>query len=216
MTRAECLLYPTINTIQHDKQSQHTLGWSRRYVHLRSAQIWSLNFTDIPEILAMIKELAGFEKADDRVEATEESLASTLSFAPDFKGGYAKTFLITVPALPSTAGQSAASSEERVAGMALYFHNYSTWLATPGIYLEDLFIRPRFRRGGFATLLLKRLAEETAKVSGGRGRLEWSCLKWNVNALDFYEKIGAEQMEEWVGLRVEGQGLRKLAYVDVL
>ncbi len=149
------------------------------------------------------------------MEATEESLASTLSFAPDFEGGYAKTFLITVPALSSTAGQSAASPKEKVAGMALYFHNYSTWLATPGIYLEDLFIRPHFRRGGFATLLLKRLAEETAKVSGGRGRLEWSCLKWNVNALDFYERLGAEQMEEWVGLRVEGQGLRKLAYVDV-
>lgn len=163
----------------------------------------------------MIKELAGFEKAADRVEATEESLGSTLSFAPDFKGGFAKTFLITVPEIPSTVGQSGGSPHETVAGMALYFHNYSTWLATPGIYLEDLFIRPHFRRGGLATLLLQRLADETAKVSGGRGRLEWSCLKWNVNALDFYERIGAAKMDEWVGLRVEGQWLRKLACTEV-
>jgi GNAT superfamily N-acetyltransferase len=105
----------------------------------------------------MIKELAGFEKAEDKVEATEESLLNTLSFA-DSAGatqgqspGYAKTFILTAP-------------EGEVAAMALFFHNYSTWTSKPGIYLEDLYVRTKFRRRGYATLLLKELATEVVRI----------------------------------------------------
>jgi len=163
---------------------------------------------DVPEILAMIRELADYEKAPEKVEATEEMLLNTLSFAPFSSStpdnGYARTFLLTYPA-------SSSSEKEQIGAMALYFHNYSTWLATPGIYLEDLFVRQQYRRKGNATLLLRRLAKEAAEVSNGRGRLEWSCLKWNIDALDFYRKIGGITKDEWIGVRVEGDGLVKMA-----
>ena len=93
--------------------------------------------------------------------------------------------------------------------MALYFNNYSTWLARPGIYLEDLFIRPDFRGKGYGKRLLGELAAETVRIGGGR--LEWSVLKWNEPSIKFYESVGAERLEEWVGMRVEGvEGLEKL------
>jgi GNAT superfamily N-acetyltransferase len=97
--------------------------------------------------------------------------------------------------------------------MALYFHNYSTWRAKPGIFVEDLFVRPQFRRRGYATLLMRELAKETKSMDGGR--LEWSCLKWNENALKFYRSLGAVEMCEWVGLRVDGDALEALAEREV-
>lgn len=112
----------------------------------------------------MIKELAHFENSPELVEATEESLLKTLTFAssdtddmasdvfPSSATGFAKTLILT------------AQPEGKVAGMALYFHNYSTWTSKPGIYLEDLFVRPEFRRRGYATLLLKALAGEVVKI----------------------------------------------------
>ena len=95
--------------------------------------------------------------------------------------------------------------------MALYFYNYSTWTGAPGIYLEDLFVKPAYRMKGYGTALLKQLAKEVLKV-GGR-RLQWSCLDWNEPSLQFYqsEAIGARKQDEWVGLRVEGPALQKLA-----
>jgi GNAT superfamily N-acetyltransferase len=151
----------------------------------------------------MIRELADYEKALSSVEATEDSLSKTLSFAdptnPDhFSQGFAKTLLITDP-------------DDTVAGMALYFYNYSTWTGVPGIYLEDLFVRPAYRKRGYGKQLLSALAKETLKVDGKR--LEWSCLDWNKPSLDFYESdvVGATRKKEWVGLRVEGDGLTKLA-----
>jgi GNAT superfamily N-acetyltransferase len=151
----------------------------------------------------MIQELADYEKASSSVHATEESLSKTLSFAdpanPDqFSQGFAKTLLITDP-------------DNSIAGMALYFYNYSTWTGVPGIYLEDLFVRPAYRKRGYGKQLLKELAKETLKVGGKR--LEWSCLDWNQPSLDFYESdvVGATRKTEWVGLRVEGDGLGKLA-----
>jgi GNAT superfamily N-acetyltransferase len=156
----------------------------------------------------MIHELASFEHATDSVLATEELLLSTLSFPPSDSSqsqpsptGYAKTLLLT------------AHPENKIAGIALYFHNYSTWRAKPGIYLEDLFVRPQFRRRGYATILLKELARETKRIDGGR--LEWSCLKWNENALKFYRSLGAVEMSEWVGLRVDGDALVALADREV-
>jgi GNAT superfamily N-acetyltransferase len=98
-----------------------------------------------------------------------------------------------------------------VAGLALYFYNYSTWRAAPGIYLEDLFVRETERRKGYAGRLLARLAREVVDMEGGR--LEWSVLKWNRPSIDFYEgeAVGAQMMSEWVGMRVDGEALARLA-----
>ncbi|KAK7708390.1 Peroxygenase 1 [Botryosphaeria dothidea] len=159
---------------------------------------------DVPIILDLIRELAIYENALDSVQATEESLANTLCFASSSSTqntlaagtGYAKTFLLTAP-------------EGEVAGMALFFNNYSTWRAKPGVYLEDLFVKPKYRRRGYGKLLIQELAKEVRRIDGGR--LEWSCLKWNEPSLKFYAGIGAKQMEEWVGLRVDGEALINLA-----
>ena len=170
--------------------------------------------SDVSHILALIRELADYEHALDKVEATEDSLLATLSFPSNPSKGYAKTLLLTT----SAPGESESSTpppvddnSQHVAGMALYFHNYSTWPSAPGIYLEDLFVRPAYRGRGYGTALLQALARETVKV-GGR-RLEWSVLKWNEPSIRFYEggAIGAKRMEEWVGMRVEGERLGRLA-----
>jgi len=165
-----------------------------------------LTSPDVPTILSLIQELADYEKASSSVHATLDSLTRTLSHAspsdPEnpsaFSPGYAKTLLVTDP-------------DGTVAGMALYFYNYSTWTGVPGIYLEDLFVKDAYRKKGYGVLLLKRLAQEVLKVGGKR--LEWSCLDWNEPSLQFYQsdKIGAAKKEQWVGLRVEGDKLSKLA-----
>lgn len=111
----------------------------------------------------------------------------------------------------SSEEEEQESQEEggKLAGFALYFNNYSTWRAQPGIFLEDLFVRPAFRGKGYGTLMMRFLAAEVLRMDGGR--LEWSCLKWNESSLKFYEGLGAERMEGWVGLRVEGEDLMRLA-----
>ncbi|RMZ81400.1 hypothetical protein DV738_g2280, partial [Chaetothyriales sp. CBS 135597] len=160
---------------------------------------------DIPTILALIYELAEYEKAADQVQATPELLASSLSFPTSnptqpFTPGYARTLLISAP------------DDAAIAGFALFFTNYSTWRAAPGIYLEDLFVRPAFRKRGYGKALLAALGRECVRIGGGR--VEWSVLKWNEPSLQFYqsEAIGATRMEEWVGMRVEGDdGIKKLA-----
>jgi GNAT superfamily N-acetyltransferase len=158
---------------------------------------------DASTILGLIQELADYEKASSSVEATVESLERTLSHydpATDTfsAGGYAKTLLLTDP-------------DGTIAGMALYFYNYSTWTSVPGIYLEDLFVKPAYRKKGYGKALLKALAQEVVKVGGKR--LEWSCLTWNEPSLQFYQSeiIGAKKKDAWVGLRVDGEGLTKLA-----
>jgi len=93
--------------------------------------------------------------------------------------------------------------------MALYFYNYSTWRAKPGIYLEDLFVSLAERRNGYGKMLLKALAREVVDMDGGR--LEWAVLKWNEPSIKFYESIGAKRMDEWVGMRVDKEALVRLA-----
>ena len=95
--------------------------------------------------------------------------------------------------------------------MALYFNNYSTWRAAPGVYLEDLFVRPEYRGRGYGRLLLQELARETKRVGGER--LEWSVLKWNEPSIKFYEGIGAKKMDEWVTMRVDLEGLDRMTGV---
>lgn len=149
----------------------------------------------------MINELAGYENALHEVKATEETLLNTLTLAPFTSSpaattGYAKTLILTAP-------------DGNPAGMALYFYNYSTWRSAPGIYLEDLFVRPQYRKSGYGKALIQALAKEVVEMNGGR--LEWACLKWNEPSLKFYESLGAKQMEEWIGLRVDGEALKRLA-----
>jgi len=167
---------------------------------------------DVPEILALVNELADYEKALHEVQATEQSLRDTLSFpdanAPSgFTPGFAKTLLIS----PVTTTDNESDKGEKIAGLALYFHNYSTWRAAPGIYLEDLFVRPVYRGAGFGTALIQALARECVRL--GCRRLEWSVLKWNTPSIDFYQgpSVGATRMEEWVGMRVDGERLQELA-----
>ncbi|KAL6719792.1 Peroxygenase 1 [Lecanora helva] len=164
---------------------------------------------DVSTILALIHELAAYEKATSSVLATERTLVDTLSFPSNPSKGYAKTLLIFAPAVTASPAAAEAPTEEECAGMALYFTNYSTWRAAPGMYLEDLFIRPEYRGRGYGTLLLKELAKETKRIGGER--LEWSVLKWNDPSIKFYESVGAKRMEEWVGMRVDDDALTKMA-----
>ncbi|CBX99062.1 similar to GCN5-related N-acetyltransferase [Plenodomus lingam JN3] len=158
---------------------------------------------DVSTILSLIQELADYEKATSSVEATEDLLLETLSHVDPsdptkFSRGYAKTLLLTDP-------------DGTIAGMALYFYNFSTWTGVPGIYLEDLFVKEAYRKKGYGKALLQALAREVLKVGGKR--LEWSCLDWNEPSLQFYQSeiIGAKKKTAWIGLRVEGEALGKLA-----
>jgi GNAT superfamily N-acetyltransferase len=146
---------------------------------------------DIPLILSFIKQLAAYEKLAHEVKATESSLKETL-----FGGRpYAEAIF--------------AEKDGAPVGFALFFHNYSTFLAKPGIYLEDLFVCPDARGLGIGKLLLSYLAKVT--IERGCGRLEWWVLNWNQSAIKFYESLGAVPMDEWTVQRVTGDALTKLA-----
>ncbi|KAI0846722.1 N-acetyltransferase [Daldinia vernicosa] len=165
---------------------------------------------DVPIILQQIRELADYEHELDSVEATEDTLLSTIAFAPDNVESTS-----TAPNTESTSPSRPArclllfNEENKPAGMALYFYNYSTWRSKAGIYLEDLFVRPTDRKKGYGKKLLVELAKEVVATNGGR--LEWSVLKWNEPSIQFYESIGAKKMDDWVGMRVDREGLTKLA-----
>ena len=166
---------------------------------------------DVHEIYTMIKELATYEDSEDSVQATEESLRRTLTFsqsAGHSNPGYARTLILRLPHDPDSTSHP-TDTPEAVAGMAIYFNNYSTWRSKPGVYLEDLYIRPEYRKRGYGKMLLQELAREVMRIDGGR--LEWSCLKWNEASLKFYRSLGAREMEGWVGLRLEGDAVEKLA-----
>lgn len=146
---------------------------------------------DVPVILRLIKGLAEYEKLSHEVVATEEGLRESLFGARR-----------VAEVLIGYAGQEAV-------GFAVFFHNYSTFLGRPGIYLEDLFVLPEWRRRGLGTELLRRIAQTA--VERGCGRLEWSVLDWNEPAIRFYKKLGARAMDEWTVYRVTGEELKKLA-----
>lgn len=146
---------------------------------------------DIPHILAFIKALAEYERLADSVVATEDGLRATL-FGPR---PYAECVI--------------ARWQGEPAGFALFFHNYSTFLARPGVYLEDLFVKPEFRGKGIGRSLLQYLAG--VAVERNCGRLEWSVLDWNESAIGFYKSLGAEPLEDWTIFRVKGDALARLA-----
>jgi GNAT superfamily N-acetyltransferase len=146
---------------------------------------------DIPAILALIQALAEYERLTHEVMATEDRLRETL--------------FGTRP----SAEVLLAHWDQECAGFAVLFATYSTFLARPGIYLEDLFIKPHLRGKGIGLALLKHVARLAAER--GCGRLEWGVLNWNQSAIGFYEKLGAVPMDEWTKYRLAGDALANLA-----
>jgi GNAT superfamily N-acetyltransferase len=146
---------------------------------------------DVPTILGFIRALAKYEHLEHEVIATEDALRQTL-FGPH---RYAEVVFACVDAVPQ--------------GFALFFHNYSTFLAKPGIYLEDLFVHPEARGRGLGKLLLTWLAQTA--VERNCGRLEWAVLDWNEPSIGFYRSLGAELKSEWQIFRLTGAALTNLA-----
>jgi len=145
---------------------------------------------DVPMIRTLIRELAEFEKLLHEARATDEQLHDSL-FGPN----------------PGAEVLMARIGGE-VAGFALFFHNFSTFVGQRGLYLEDLFVRPRFRGVGCGEALLRCLAK--IALERNCGRFEWSVLDWNQRAIDFYKSLGAVPMDEWTIYRVTGEALKKL------
>ena len=141
-------------------------------------------------ILSFIHGLAEYENMSADVVATEELLREWI-----FEKQKAEVLF--------------AEMDGKEVGIALFFHNFSTFLGRAGIYLEDLFVLPEYRGKGCGTALLKRLAQIT--VERGCGRLEWSCLDWNKPSIDFYLSLGAKPMDEWTVYRLTGETLRAMA-----
>ena len=146
---------------------------------------------DVPVILAFIKKLADYERLSHEVVATEELLQRTLF-------GQRRTAEVAI-----------GYFKNEPVGFVLFFHNFSTFLGQPGIYIEDLFVDESFRRRGFGTALLVHVAKLAAVRDCGR--LEWSVLDWNEPAINFYKKLGAVAMNEWTVFRVTGENLQQLA-----
>ena len=146
---------------------------------------------DVPTILALVRELASYEREPDAVTATEADLMHAL-FGPQ-------------PALFGLI----AEHEAETAGFALWFLNFSTWLGRHGVYLEDLYVRPDLRGHGYGRALLVELA--SIADARGYGRMEWSVLDWNETAHGFYASLGAVPMHEWTTWRLTGAALASLA-----
>jgi len=146
---------------------------------------------DLTAILAFIRKLADYERLSQEVVATEELLRETLF-------GNRRTAEVAIGCL-----------ETKPIGFVLFFHNYSTFLGRPGLYIEDLFVEESYRRRGFGGALLAYVAK--LAVARGCGRLEWSVLDWNEPAINFYKKLGARPMNEWTVFRVTDESLNRLA-----
>lgn len=146
---------------------------------------------DVPVILQFIRDLAAYERDPQAAVATPEDLLRD-GWGPQPK------FRVVIA---EWAGEPA--------GFAFYFYNYSTWQGRPGLYLEDLFVRPAYRGKGIGKALLVHLAQ--IAVREHCGRFQWQVLDWNEPAIKFYETLGAKVMKEWLTMRIEGDALRALA-----
>ena len=159
---------------------------SRRAVQIRDATV-----SDVPVILQLIRDLATYERAPNDVVATEAGLREVLfGAAPS-----AKVVLIF-------------EGKEAV-GFAVYFFNFSTWLGRPGLYLEDLFVKPETRGRAYGRALLIHLAKIAR--DHGCGRMEWAVLDWNEPAIQFYRKLGATPLQDWTVFRLTHDGINRLA-----
>ncbi|MEO8669662.1 MAG: GNAT family N-acetyltransferase [Tahibacter sp.] len=156
--------------------------------------VFSLRFAtaaDVPVVLELIRALADYEHLLDQVHADEDVLRSSLFGARP----------VAEVVLAEVDGQNA--------GFAIFFHNFSTFLGKPGLYLEDLFVRPAFRGHGYGRMLMVFLAQ--IALERGCGRFEWWVLDWNRPSIDFYRGLGAVAMDEWTVQRVSGDALNALA-----
>jgi GNAT superfamily N-acetyltransferase len=153
--------------------------------------IRSATVDDAETILYFIRELAIYEKAENEVLATVETIQSSMFGKQGGVHGLICEF------------------DGKAIGFSVYFYNYSTWLAKPGLYLEDLYVSPEYRGKGAGVALLKHLANIALRE--GCGRFEWSCLDWNTPSREFYESLGAEPQHEWLGYRMSGQTLLDFA-----
>ncbi|OWM70206.1 probable acetyltransferase NATA1-like [Punica granatum] len=201
-------------------------------LHPLFARVRLATLLDVPHIHKQIHQMAVFERLTHLCSATEASLAATLFNSPPFQSF--TVFLLEVshsPFLDPSPGQNpnpaftpisrtinldlaiedpeseTFRSEEGVtiAGFVLFFPNYSTFLAKPGFYIEDLFVRECYRRKGLGKMLLSAVAKQAVKM--GYGRVEWVVLDWNVNAIKFYEEMGAKVLQEWRICRLTGDAL---------
>ena len=153
--------------------------------------IRSASESDVQLILQFIRDLAEYERLAHKVVATEEQLRASLFGSPRF-------------------AEVIIGEEDGVAvGFALFFHNYSTFLAQPGVYLEDLFVKPEARGRGYGKALLARLAQLARER--GCGRVEWAVLDWNEPSIQFYRAIGAVSLDDWMTMRLTGDALNALA-----
>ncbi|PON32067.1 FkbH domain containing protein [Parasponia andersonii] len=189
--------------------------------------------TDVPQIHKLIHQMAVFERLTHLFSATEASLLATLFNSPPFLSF--TVFILEVsshpfidiiqhqsdvlypPSVqvvnldlpiddPEREAFRSAGSDVVVAGFVLFFPNYSTFLGKPGFYVEDLFVRECYRRKGFGRMLLSAVAKQAVKM--GYGRVEWVVLDWNVNAIKFYEEMGAKILQEWRICRLTGEALQ--------
>jgi GNAT superfamily N-acetyltransferase len=149
---------------------------------------------DVPIILQLIHDLATYERAPDEVTATEEQLNQVL-FGPR----------------PAAEVVLAFEGDAPV-GFAVFFHNFSTWLGRPGLYLEDLFVKPEERGKGYGRALLVHLARIAR--DRGCGRMEWAVLDWNETAIQFYRALGAKPLDEWTVFRLTRAEILHLAKAD--
>lgn len=144
--------------------------------------------SDVPMVLSLIRELAGYEKLLHAVEATEERLHDSLF-------------------VKNAAEALIAEDANQVYGFALFFHNFSTFVGKPGLYLEDIYVKPAFRGFGIGKAIFRRLMDIAAERDCGR--MEWSVLKWNTPAIEFYKSLGASAMDEWTVYRLSEKDLKK-------
>lgn len=157
--------------------------------------ISSASETDVPILLAMIRELAEFEHLAHEVEITAASLREALFGERP------------------VAGALLARVDGHVAGYAVYYRTFSTFVGRAGVFLDDLYVRPEFRKRGIGRALLERVAAVDAKAGGGR--FEWIALRWNENAFRFYRSLGAKVMDDWALLRMNGREISNLVSAKV-
>jgi GNAT superfamily N-acetyltransferase len=145
---------------------------------------------EVPTLLELIRELAVFEHLEHEMEATPGSLEASL-FGPQ-----------------AVAGALLGRCDGEVAGYAIYFFTFSSFVGRPGVWLEDLYVRPAFRKRGLG----RKLIEAVAQIGAERncGRFEWTALNWNERAVNFYQGLGAEKMDQWILFRMNSAGLLRL------
>lgn len=158
---------------------------------------------DIPTILSFIKAAAAEQAPDAVVEATGVSLSSTLYLSEPDSTTTPTTARFAYPLL------IASPDTNTPVGLVIYLYTYSTWMARPGVCLEELYVLPEYRRKGYARLLMQAMAREAYKA--GCAKMEWVCLEGNEKALRFYESLGATRMDDWVVMKVKREGIRVLA-----